>query len=288
MNRSIFSELWFKMVHSGSRVNLFIGINAIVFFTVGIIYVVEVLFLSQFGVTLWIENNLTLPAYLPALLYKPWSLVTYMFLHRDFFHFLFNMLGLFWFGRIFEDFLNSRQFTFTYLTGGLVGGLLFIAFYNIFPAFAQSMYMSTLLGASACVMAIVVAAATLLPDYTIRLLLIGDVQLKFLALFYVLINIVSIASSNAGGAIAHLGGALLGFIYIKQLRAGNDWSKIFDKRKKLKVIRNSPTSGRSSTSGTSAPDEAVIDQILDKISKSGYDSLTRHEKEQLFKASNKE
>jgi membrane associated rhomboid family serine protease len=254
MNRSIFSELWFKMVHSGSRVNLFIGINAVVFFAVGIIYVVEVLFLSRFGVTLWLENNLTLPAYLPALLYKPWSLITYMFLHRDFFHFLFNMLGLFWFGRIFEDFLNSRQFTFTYLMGGLFGGLLFIAFYNIFPAFQTSLYLATLLGASACVMAIVVAAATLLPDYTIRLLLLGDVQLKFLALFYVLINLVSIASTNAGGAIAHLGGALLGFIYIKQLRAGNDWSKIFDKRKKLKIIRNSSTSGRSSTSNTSAPD----------------------------------
>jgi len=288
MNRSIFSELWFKMVHSGSRVNLFIGINAIVFFAIGIIYVLETWFLSSLGITLWIEEHLALTAYLPALLYKPWSLLTYMFLHRDFFHFLFNMLGLFWFGRIFEDFLNSRQFTFTYFCGGLFGAALYIIFYNIIPAFANAVYLSTLIGASACVMAIIVAAATLVPDYTLRLLLFGDVQLKFLALFYVLVDIISMAGSNAGGAIAHVGGALLGFVYIKQLKAGNDWSKIFDKRKKLKVVRNPQTSGRSPSASSNYPDEAVIDQILDKISKSGYDSLTRQEKEQLFKASNKE
>lgn len=287
MNRSLFSELWYKMVHSGSRVNLFIGINAIVFFLLGILYVIEFLFASGLGVHSWLVQNLSLPAYLPALLFKPWTILTYMFLHLDIFHFFFNMLGFYWLGRIFEDFLNQRQLTFTYLAGGLFGAFLFILFYNIFPGFQLALFNSTLLGASASVMAVIVATATLLPDYSIRLLLFGEIRLKFLALIYVLLDVISISGLNAGGAVAHLGGALLGFVFIKQLQAGNDWSKIFHRRKRLKVVRNTTAKVGTITS-QSVPDEEIIDQILDKISKSGYDSLTKQEKEQLFKASNKE
>ncbi|MGV3510259.1 MAG: rhomboid family intramembrane serine protease [Sphingobacteriaceae bacterium] len=283
MRQSIFKELWNKMFYSGSRLYLFIGINTIVFLVLGLLRL-EWLFTRNITATTWLQLNLSVPAYPESLLYKPWTVVTYMFTHVDIFHFFFNMLVLYWFGRIFEDFLNQKQFTFTYLAGGLFGALLFILFYNIFPAFEEAKYNSILLGASGSVMAIVAATATLLPDYSIRLLLFGDVRLKYLALIYVLIDVISIAGVNPGGSIAHLGGAFLGFIFIKQLQSGNDWSKLFQRRKRLKVVKGNPTTFNSSK----IPEQELIDQILDKISRSGYESLTKQEKEQLFKASNKE
>ncbi|TQM46833.1 membrane associated rhomboid family serine protease [Arcticibacter tournemirensis] len=284
MKRSVSNELWYKMVQSGSKLNLFIGINAIVFVIIGLLTVVEFLFTRETPLANWITLYISVPPYLPALLYKFWTPFTYMFAHRELFHFFFNMLWLYWLGRIFEDFLNSRQFTFTYLAGGLSGAFLFILFYNIFPAFKDTLEFSPpLIGASASVMAIVVATATLLPDYALRLLFFGDVKLKYLAIVYVILDILGVAGMNAGGSIAHLGGALLGFVFIKQLQAGHDWSKIFLRKKRLKVIRNNKTPA----STNAVPDQEVIDNILDKISKSGYESLTKKEKEQLFKASNK-
>ncbi|MEJ6981847.1 rhomboid family intramembrane serine protease [Pedobacter sp. P351] len=284
MKQSIFKELWNKMFYSGSRLFLFIGINVLVFLVLGLLRL-EWLFTKSYSITEWLSLQLSVPAYYGKLLYKPWTVVTYMFTHVQLFHFIFNMLVLYWFGKIFEDFLNKKQFTFTYLAGGIFGALLFIAFYTIFPAFEQDKYNSILLGASGSVMAIVVATATLLPDYSLRLLLFGDVRLKYLALAYVLIDIIGMSGLNAGGSIAHLGGALLGFVFIKQLQAGNDWSKIFQRRRKLKIVKPSHT---SSVNTSRVPEQELIDEILDKISQSGYDSLTKQEKEQLFKASNKE
>lgn len=285
MRKSIGNELWYKMVQSGSRLNLFIGINAIVFVLIGLLNVVEFLFMRESPLAGLITSYLSVPAYLPALAGKFWTPFTYMFVHAGLFHFFFNMLWLYWLGQIFEDFLNTRQFTFTYIAGGLAGAFLFVLFFNIFPAFSQTIqYSLPLVGSSASVMAIVVATATLLPDYAIRLLFFGNVKLKFLAIVYIILDIIGIAGFNAGGSIAHLGGALLGFVFIKQLQSGNDWSKLLSRRKKLKVIRNNV----HSKNHNNIPDQEVIDNILDKISKSGYDSLTKKEKEQLFKASNRE
>ncbi|WP_374165654.1 rhomboid family intramembrane serine protease [Arcticibacter sp. MXS-1] len=285
MKRSISNELWYKVVQSGSRLNLFIGINAAIFVLLGLLAVAEFLFTGGAPLADWLTLQLSVPAYLPSLAGKFWTPFTYMFAHRELFHFFFNMLWLYWMGRIFEDFLNKRQFTFTYLAGGIAGAVLFIIAYNIFPAFKETVALSPpLIGASASVMAIVVATATLLPDYSISLLFFGAVRLKFLVLVYVLLDVIGIAGLNAGGSIAHLGGALFGFIFIKQLQAGHDWSKIFDRKKRLRVIKNDTRSKQAS----SVPDQEVIDNILDKISRSGYDSLTKKEKEQLFKASNKE
>jgi membrane associated rhomboid family serine protease len=286
MRQSIFKELWNKMFYSGSRLYLFIGINVIVFLVLGLLKL-EFLFMGETSISTWLQFQLSTPAEVGALMYKPWTVVTYMFTHTEFFHFLFNMLWLYWLGRIFEDFLNQRQLTFTYLAGGLVGSFLYIAFYNTFPVFHEARSGALLLGASGSVMAIVVATATLLPDYAIRLLFFGDVRLKYLALVYILLDIIGLAGLNAGGSVAHLGGALLGFVFIKQLQAGNDWSKIFQKRKTLKVVKKSQAQPSAVTSSP-IPEQELIDEILDKISKSGYDSLTKQEKEQLFKASNKE
>lgn len=275
------------MFHSGSRLYLFIGINIIIFLLLGLLRL-EYLFTRSVSASQWLQLQLSVPASLEELLYKPWTIATYMFTHVELFHILFNMLVLFWFGRIFEDFLNTNQFTFTYLAGGLFGAVLFIAFYNTFPAFEDEKVNSVLLGASGSVMAIVAATATLVPDYSIRLLFFGDVRIKYIALVYIVIDIIGMTSLNAGGSIAHLGGALLGFIFIKQLQAGNDWSKILQKRTRLRVVKNNSASKTTIGNSNRIPEQELIDAILDKISQSGYDSLTKHEKEQLFKASNKE
>jgi len=282
MKRSIFAELWFKMVHSGSRLNLFIGINILVFLSIGIVAVFD-LFAGSLSAE-WLTNQLAMPAWLPSLPYKFWTPITYMFLHREFFHILFNMLWLYWMGRIFEEYLKPEQFTFTYIAGGLAGALFYLIAYNVFPVFSPHAQTSVILGASASVNAIVIAVATLLPDYTIMLLFFGAVRLKYLALAFVLIDFLSIAASNPGGSIAHLGGALLGFLYIRQLQSGNDWSKIFKREKKLKIVSNQ----RPGTTANRLPDQEIIDEILDKISKSGYESLSTKEKQQLFNASKKE
>lgn len=282
---NILKELLDKMFRSGSRLYLFIGINVLVFLVLNLLAIPEFLFTRTTTASDWFQEQLAMPAYLPALAFKPWTILTYMFSHKGLFHIFFNMLWFFWMGGLFEEYLNKRQFTFTYFAGGLAGALLFILFYNSFPAFSGNVQSSSLIGASASVMAIVVATATLLPDYTIRLLLFGSVRLKYLAIVYVLLDIISIAGANAGGSIAHLGGAALGYIYIIQLRKGNDWSKLFMSRPKLKPIPNRPA--KSKNAGTRLPDQDAIDIILDKISKSGYESLTKEEKQQLFNASKK-
>lgn len=282
MNKSVIRELYDNVFQSGDRLNLFIGINVLIFLLINLVTVFEFLFTHTTLITDWLTTQLSLPAHLPALPYKFWTIFTYMFTHRALFHLLFNMLWLYWMGRIFLDFLNKRQFTFTYLAGGLAGAFLFILAYHTLPALTTSTISASMLGASASVMAIVVAVATLVPNYSIRLLFFGDVRLKYLALAYFAMDVIGIASENPGGNIAHVGGAILGFIYIKQLQNGNDWSKIFKKRSQLKVVQkqNQPVSGSSMI------DQAIIDSILDKISKSGYDSLSSSEKKQLFKASN--
>ncbi|MBC7744844.1 MAG: rhomboid family intramembrane serine protease [Flavobacterium sp.] len=284
MNKSIFSNLYYKVVQSGNPLFLFIGINVLVFLLIQLVAVVEFLGTGSKAASDWISFQLSMPASLLPLLYKFWTVITYMFAHNGIFHILFNMLWLYWFGRIFLDFLNSRQFIFTYLAGGISGAALFIFAYNVFPAFKASLPIAVLIGSSASVMAVVAATATLLPDYTIRLILLGSVKLKYLALAYFVLDLIGIAGSNPGGSIAHIGGAILGFIYIRQLRNGDDWSKIFRKKRRLTVVQRDNTRAKV----VRLPDQEVIDQILDKISKSGYDSLTTREKEQLFKASNKE
>ncbi len=286
MNKSIFSELYTKVFRSGNPLFLFIGINVLVFLIIQLVAVFG--FLSGEGVVAsdWISLQLSMPAYLPGLLEKPWTIITYMFGHDGIFHILFNMLWLYWLGKIFLDFLNPRQFIFTYLAGGLAGAALFLLVYNGFPVFKADVPLSVLIGSSASVMAVIAATATLLPDYTITLLLVGPVRLKYLALIYFVLDLIGIASGNPGGSIAHIGGALLGFFFIKQLQSGNDWSKLFRKKSKLKIVQQDKRPSRVTVN--KLPDQEVIDEILDKISKSGYESLTKREKEQLFKASSKE
>lgn len=281
MNRSVVSELWYKAFRSGNPLYLFIAINVIIFLLINLSKVLVFLLSLNLDIAGLLYFNLAIPADPSVLLYKPWTLITYMFSQQEFFHFLFNMLWLFWMGQIFLDFLNKRQFVFTYLAGGLAGALCFLLAYNLIPAFQGGN--NWLIGASAGVNAIMVAIATLLPDYSIRLLLFGNVRLKYIALALIILDVIFVAGMNAGGSIAHLGGALLGFIYIRQLQAGNDWSLLLKRRKnKLKVIRNEQ---ERAPAAHRVPNQEYIDSLLDKISQSGYNSLSKTEKEALFKAS---
>lgn len=251
-----------------------------------------------------ILTYLAMPSSIEKFIVKPWTIITYMFVHIGFFHILFNMLFLYWFGRVVRDYLGSSKVINLYILGGLAGGLFYIFLYNVIPFFADRVENSILFGASAGVFGVVVGAATLMPNYTFFLLFIGPVRIKYIALFYVILSFANMTGSNAGGDIAHLGGAVLGFFYIKQLQKGKDWGTFIDstltfiksffkKQSKIKVSysnKDKSTSSYSSSSSKKNSSEASqeeIDAILDKISQSGYESLTKEEKQKLFNASKK-
>lgn len=238
---------------------------------------------------------LALPAAVGNLLMAPWTLISYMFLHKDFFHLLFNMLALYWFGRLFLMYHTGKQLTGVYLLGGIAAGVLYMLSYNIFPLFRGITGFSILMGASGSIMAIIVATALQAPNMEMRFFLLGNVKLKYIAIVAVLISFFGITSSNAGGEIAHLGGALYGYIFIVSLRRGKDttrWlSRLLDsfsrigKPGRMKVKKGKP--GRATVSDAEfnvrkAKNMAEVDRILDKIKASGYGSLTDDEKSTLF------
>lgn len=239
--------------------------------------------------------------FLESILYF-WSYITYMFFHAGFLHLLFNMLWLYWIGRILVEYLGGRKFTTVYFLGGVAGGLTYVIVYSIMSISSGPGMFPTLVGASAGVTAVLAAVGTLLPDYEIRLFLLGNVKMKYLAIGAIILTSVLDFSVNMGGKLAHLGGAAFGFIYIRQLQKGVDLSinfyKIIDlvkspfrSKPKMKAYKSNPQPKRSTrsqqaSSGMSAAQrQRKTDEILDKISKSGYDSLTKEEKEFLFKMS---
>lgn len=240
---------------------------------------------------------LALPADLSQLITRPWTVFTYMFLHEGFMHILFNMLWLYWFGKIFLEYLDSKKLVGVYLLGGLSGAFLFILAYNIFPAYKLVVSNAILLGASASTLAVVVAISFYVPNYTVNLLLIGRVKLKYIAGATILLSVLNVASSNSGGNIAHLGGALYGYLFISQYLKGKDIVKaytdffdsiiaFFKQGKKMKVTYKKPKTDMD-YNAEKAHKQEKINKILDKISKSGYDSLSKKEKEILFNMSNK-
>ncbi|MEA3316344.1 MAG: rhomboid family intramembrane serine protease [Bacteroidota bacterium] len=278
----------------GNNLIKLIYINLAVFLAVKIITIIYFLFALE-NSSFSLINILALPADTQSLMFKPWTIFTYMFLHEGFLHILFNMLWLFWFGQIFLRFLSEKKLLSLYIVGGLAGGLLYILSYNIFPVFNPTN--SIALGASASVMAIVIATAVYSPDYTINLMFIGPVKLKYIAIASIVLDIISIPTTNSGGHIAHLGGALFGFLYISQYRKGRDITKGFDKfmDKLFSLFKPKPkfkvTHKRSMNdfeyNKTKAGEQKEIDKILEKIANKGYNSLTKKEKEILFKMSNK-
>ncbi len=278
----------------GNSLTKLIYINVGVFLLVQILYVFSFLFRIPL---ISITDYFSLPASFYILAKKPWSIISYMFLHQSFSHLLFNMLWLYFGGQIFLSFYDNKKLISTYVLGGISGGILFMLSFNLFPVFSNQIQNSVAIGASASVLAIILAIATKSPNYSIRLFLIGIVKLKHIALVSILLDILSIPKGNSGGHIAHLGGAFFGYLYVKQLNEGNDiassFNKIIDylatyfKRKpKLKKAYRRNKSDQEYLDEKAA-NQAKIDKVLDKIAKSGYEGLTQDEKDTLFKAGKK-
>lgn len=248
-----------------------------------------------------VHEQFQIPARFSEFILRPWTLVTYMFTHdlTGILHILFNMLVLYWFGRVFVEYLGSDKLIALYILGGLAGAVAYLLAYNTIPFFAERAQASNIVmvGASASVNAIVVGTAVLLPNYTFFLMFFGPVKIKYIAGFYIVISFLGAVGSNAGGNIAHLGGALIGFVYMKQLQAGSNWgmwiTATLDMFKNLfKSKPNVKVSYRKEKDEIKVPHKKnytqdEIDAILDKISAEGYESLSKEEKEKLFNASKK-
>ena len=223
-----------------------------------------------------------------------------MFLHTDFLHLLFNMLWLYWFGRIAMEFFNGRRLAGIYISGGIAGALTYMLAYNLFPYFRNRETVAFLMGASASVMAIVFAVSFYRKDYELQLMFIGRIRLLYLAFFAFIIDFLSITSDNAGGHIAHIGGALWGMLFAFRIRQGKDLTvylnrlidRIVDIRKRrrprMKVTRGGrrPETDQEYRARKQAESQA-LDAILDKLKRSGYESLSSEEKKTLFDASKK-
>jgi len=307
MGNSLLDDLKYQFRQKGDIITQLIIINVGMFVLIYSIQLFFVLFspkyisVAQITVLRW----LAVPANVNELIFKPWTLITYMFLHLDFFHILFNMLWLYWLGRILSGLVSNNKILAIYVLGGLAGAFLYILAYNGLPGLRGMLHGGVLLGASAGVFAIVFAAATMSPNFTIFLFILGPIRLKYIALFSILLDLISIANySNTGGHIAHIGGALFGFFFIKQLQQGKDWSKgfnnildgltsIFKPKSKPETRTQRPATpdasvgaGRNKQPATrTQQNQEKIDAILDKIAAAGYDNLTQEEKDFLFRAS---
>ncbi|MGX1024137.1 rhomboid family intramembrane serine protease [Psychroflexus sp. MBR-150] len=275
-----------------------IGLNVIMFV---LTYVFRALFFLM-----GIETNLFLewlvfPKDLGDFVFKPWSIVTYAFLHAGFLHILFNMIILYFGGQQFLTFYSGKKLLNYYILGAIFGALIYMLSYNLFPAFA-GIGKSYLIGASAAVMAVFIGISTKVPNLSVRLFLIGNIKLWWIAAFFVLMDIIQMPFDNPGGHLAHLGGAFIGYFYTKQLDNGNDIGKwienlitgfqqLFGSKPKRKSKTTMKTVYKNKTyKKTSKADQddkqKRIDEILDKISQSGYESLTKEEKDFLFNAGN--
>jgi membrane associated rhomboid family serine protease len=274
-----------------------IYINVGVFLLTTLLSIVLQLFNRGMGEVLRVFE---LPASAGQLLRQPWSLLTYMFMHADFLHILFNMLWLYWFGALFLRLFSAQHLRGLYVLGGIAGGLLYILSFNVFPYFSGMVNYSYMLGASASVLAIVAATAYREPNYPIRLMFFGTVKLKYLALVVIGADLLFVTSDNGGGHIAHLGGALVGLWFAASLSKGRDvtrWinlalnavTSLFRRRKrqpKMKVHYNANSHAKDyDYNARKKAQSDEIDRILDKLKKSGYDNLTKEEKKTLFDAS---
>jgi membrane associated rhomboid family serine protease len=317
MFESIWNDVKREFNH-GNMVTRIIIINVAIFVAVNIFKLV--LFVSNGGQLPGIYDTVVhffcMSSDWKFLLTHPWGIITSMFLHEGFWHILWNMLFMYWFGRIVGDFIGNQRILPIYLLGGIAGAILFFVSANLLPNMGIGRYA---LGASAGVMAIVVAAGAISPDYVMRLLFLGDVKLKYIVAVLVFLDLIVIPDgANTGGHIAHLGGAFFGWFFVFQLRNGTDlslpvnnlistisnfFSSLFSgsRRSKPKVAYRNPNRPKNQTrgerrtrksEGQAASDntdqhQERLDRILDKIKQSGYESLSAEEKEFLFNASKK-
>jgi len=298
----------------GRMTNQLVIVNVAIFLVLGICG--EFSKLLNNNLYTYYNDWLALNSNFKTILLRPWTVISHGFLHYDLLHVLFNMLWLYFFGRTLEEYIGKRKILPLYIYSVLFGAFLAVVSLNVFPVFSESKHI--LLGASAAVMGIVWATVTLVPEHRFNLIFLGPVKIIYIAAFMTVLDLLAVAGTNGGGAIAHLGGALMGFVYIKQLQVGNDFSKsfnrlwdgflgLFQSRKKMKVSHRNPSvqqkrkqskpksTKRDYFKGSQPEDkpsqneedrQKELDSILDKISKGGYDSLSKAEKAFLFKVSN--
>lgn len=286
-------------LQTATVVEKLIAINVVAFILFFLINTITFLFNLPSG---FITEWLVFPKEIGEFVFKPWSIITYSFLHSGIWHILSNMLILYYAGIYFLNYFSAKKLLTYYFLGVIIGALVYMLSYNLFPAF-EATGSSYLIGASAGVMAVLVGVATKVPDMRIRLILIGPIKFWYIAAFLVVIDIIQIPFGNAGGHFAHLGGALFGYMYTKQLAKGNDigsgfekfiqsFLSMFDTSKKPKPSMKTVYKKEKASSAYQAKAPAInknekqqkIDAILDKISTSGYDSLTKQEKDFLFHA----
>ena len=299
----MYSSFWDNLKNAFNRrdnsLYKLMAINLIAFFVLLIARVV--LTLSGFG-ELYKEGLkwIMMPASVSTFVTQPCSLFTYFFLHERLFHILFNLLSLYYFGLLINQYLGSRKLTNLYVLGGVFGAGFYVLMYNIAPYFSGAVDTSFMLGASAGVFAVVVGAATLAPQTTFVLFLFGPVKIVYIAAFYVILSFANSIGENAGGEIAHLGGAMIGFGYIYLLRKGWDLGIPIQKvglffenlgnRPAPKVSYKRPSSSKSASTNPVTKEtlsQEEVDKILDKIADKGYEGLTKEEKRKLFEFSKK-
>lgn len=287
--------------NKGNYLTRLIYINAGIFLVVKLLSVIFTLL----GISnIWI-SYLELPAFLQTLLKQPWSIITYMFMHHDFIHLIFNLLTLYWFGKMFICYFSQKQLVGLYFLGGIGGALFYILAYNFVPSLSSHLFLSYLIGASASVMAIIFALVRYIPDEEVHLALIGPVKLKYLGIAMLVLDVIGTTSINAGGSIAHIGGAVTGYFFAQLIiNSGKDitepinrvigWvNDLFKQNKKPKftVHRNTSKTDEEwnmENKNRKRENNEEIDRILEKIKKSGYANLSDEEKKRLFDLSNKQ
>jgi membrane associated rhomboid family serine protease len=300
MRNTLWQDFRMYVLHSGNVLYKLVAINVAVFLLMAFVSV----FLTLFGVApdlptamAVLQAPLSVHSGFPDMFIYAWAFITYQFVHHDFFHILFNMLIFLFAGRIFREFLGDKKLLSVYLLGGVCGAIVFILAMQAFPIFrGSSPYM---MGASASVMAVLAGIGTLLPTYSVRLMFIGNVKLVYIVIFLAVVDFISLVGANAGGHFAHLGGVAWGFLYIRNLQQGRDlgaWlTNLFDRLKpgqKRSTLRARRSDGATlkpvSKSSANRVSQDEVDTILDKIAKSGYESLSQREKDILFRASKEE
>lgn len=288
-----------NMFRDGDLLTKLIFINSGVFIVAALVNLVVILFASTF----MLRNYVALPADTYELMWRPWTVVTYMFYHQNFIHFICNILMLYWIGRLFVSMFQQRDLVNLYLFGGLVGGTTYVVASNLFPGLDAY---GTLEGASAAITALLVATGVNQPEMPVRLMFVGEIRLKWLVAILVGIEVLTGMSENAGGCISHLGGAIAGYAFAVYLQKGTNiaaWiGKIIDfcanlgskmgntKQAKFKVVydsKDAQTTSDAEYNMQKKNESDDIDAILDKIKENGYEGLTEEEKAKLFKASRK-
>lgn len=298
-NSSMLDDLKWELRYGSSMTKL-ITFNLVVWIGMILLRIVTTGFMQNKFLFDNIQYWLSVPRDPSNLLYQPWSVFSYMFLHVEFMHVFFNLLMLYYFGRLFTTFLEDKRLVPVYLLGGLAGVLGFYSFTLLVPHMVKGMWM---LGASAAVMAVIFATITFRPNHSLSLVFLGEVKLKWIGFFLIISDLLAISSqANTGGAVAHLGGALFGAIYVQQLVRGRDmamwmnriWDRLRGKKKekvsKMKVVHRRPSPVTTTVGKRRVDDEhhskhatkqERMDQILDKINRTSMDSLTQEEKDFL-------